>query len=325
MSCVRLLVLLCLLVAWPAAAQQQEGMRRVGILIPKLGIHPNAGVLDPFRHGMRELGWSEGRDYAVILREHGTDAADFAAAMNELAAERVEAIVLITLQAALVVRARLPAMPIIVLSAADPVGNRVAESLARPGGTITGLTLMSPELLSKRVALLKEIVPRFSRLAIVQNPRTPASPLMAQAATQAAQQLDVTSRLFDASAPEEIRIAFDAAKAWSADALILLDDALFFLARGQAVALARERRLPLACPFTLMTREGCLLSYATNLIAQFERAGSFIDKIFKGEKAGNLPFQQPTRFDLVINLKTAAALGLDVPPTLLAVADEVIE
>ena len=325
MSCLRPLVLLVCLAVWcgHAAAQQSPSPRRIGILIPTLGLNMNR--VTPFRDGMRDLGWVEGRDYVAFQREHGFGAGEFAAAALRLATERVEVVVLGTLEAALAVHAWAPKLPIVILATADPVASGAAESLARPGGMITGMTLMSPELLSKRVGFLKEMVPRLSRLAVVMNPRTPAAPLMAQATVQAAERLGVMARPFEVRAPGDIEGAFDVAAAWSADAVILVEDAFLFLVRAQLMAAAGRRHLPLVCPFAQMTRQGCLFSYGVDMAHQLRRAAPFVDKILRGEKPGNLPFEQPTRFSLAINLRVAAAIGLDVPPLLLSVADEVIE
>jgi putative ABC transport system substrate-binding protein len=322
----RLLVLLVCLTAWsgPADAQSSPGVRRVGVLVPNFNLGGQA-ALDPLRLGMREAGWVEGRDYVAFLYEHELNAEALIAAINALSADKVEVVVLITLQAAAVVRVLAPTLPIVVLGAADPVASGVAETLARPGGMITGLTIMAPELLAKRVALLKEMVPTVSRLAVMLNPRTPASPLMAQATVQAAEAMGMSARLFEASTLGDIDGAFGAVAQWRADAVIILDDLLFYLGRREAIEAALLKRLPLVCPAIQMTRQGCLFSYATHVAHQFRRAGLFVDKILKGEKPGDLPFEQPTRFGLVINLKTAAALSLDIPPTLLSIADEVIE
>jgi putative ABC transport system substrate-binding protein len=316
------LLLLALLAAWPASVEAQQ--RRIGVLIPELLMNPNVG-LDPLRRSLRELGWNEGRDYALVVREHAPDAAAVAAATADLLQAGVEVAVVVALQAALVARSRAPRLPIVALAGADPVASGAAASLARPGGTITGIALMSPELLAKRLQLLKEVFPTLSRLAIIQSPESGVALSMTRIAAQAAERFGMTARVFDIRERQDIDASFDAVKAWNADAVIMMDIPLFYVLRAELAAAALRRKLPAACPFPQMAREGCLLAYSSSIVDSWGRAGFFVDRILKGEKAGDLPFQQPTRFEFVINLKSAATLGVEVPAMLLPLADEVIE
>jgi putative ABC transport system substrate-binding protein len=258
-----------------------------------------------------------------MTREYAGNVARVPELVADLEREKVDVFVAFTLRVALAAQSVAKTTPIVVVAAGDPVSIGAAASLARPGGTITGMSLMAPELAAKRVDLLAEILPHASRIAILQNPDVPMMPILLQAVETAAKVRGFASRPFTVHRQEEIEAVFDAIKAWPADGIVLLEDELFFRARAAIAAAALARKLPLACPFRLMAHAGCLFSYSANLPEQFYRAASYVDKIMKGVNPAELPFEQPTRFELVVNLKTAAALGLEVPPTLLV--DEVIE
>jgi putative ABC transport system substrate-binding protein len=301
---------------------QTGKVARIGMLVPSLSEYRGYAE-NAFNRGMRELGWIPERNFVVAMRQYAGDVARVPALTMELARERIDVFVAFTLQVALATQSVARTAPIVVVAAGDPVSIGAAASLARPGGTITGMSLMAPELAAKRVDLLTEILPRAARIAILQNPDTPMSAILRQSVETAATTRGLAARAFAIRRQDEIGSVFDAIKAWPADGVVLLDDELFFVARAAIATAALARGLPLACPFRLMTHAGCLLSYSAGLPEQFYRAASYVDKILKGANPAELPFEQPTRFELIINLKTAAALGLEVPPTLLV--DEVIE
>jgi putative ABC transport system substrate-binding protein len=307
----------------PAHAHAQaRRVVRVGMLVPSLAEYRGYAE-DAFDRGMRELGWEPTSDCVVAIREYGGDAARVRALVAELARDGVDVFVAFTLQVALATQSVAGTTPIVVVAAGDPVSIGAAASLARPGGTITGMSLMAPELAAKRVDLLAEILPRASRIAILQNPDVPMTGVLLRAVEAAAKMRGFASRAFLMRRQDEVEAVFDAIKDWSADGIVLLEDELFFRARAAVAAAAVARKLPLGCPFRLMAHAGCLFSYSASLPEQFYRAASYVDKILKGVDPAELPFEQPTRFELVVNLKTAAALGLEVPPTLLV--DEMIE
>lgn len=274
---------------------------------------------------MRELGWEAGRNIAYETRSATDEPHRLTEITTELVREKVDVIVVATLQMALMVRSVAPRLPIVVVTAGDPVRAGAAASLARPGGTITGLSLMAPELAVKRVEQLIEIRPGAQRIAILQNPVTPAAALMQQAVAPAVEALGRTWQLFQASTPGAIDPALEAMASWGADGAVVLDDSLFFSARDALSAAAVRQKVPLICPFREMALAGCLLSYSASAFEQFRRTADYVDKILRGANPGELPFEQPTKFELVINLKTAKTLGIEVPETLLATADEVIE
>jgi putative ABC transport system substrate-binding protein len=307
----------------PALARAQAGrVVRVGMLVPSLAEY-HGYAEDSFNRGMKELGWEPTRDCVVVIREYAGDVARVRALAAELGREGVDVVVAFTLQVALAVQSAAKTTPIVVVAAGDPVSVGAAASLARPGGTITGMSLMAPELAAKRVDLLAEILPHASRIAILQNPDVPMLPVLLRAVEAAGKARGFATRAFSMRRQDEVATVFDAIKSWPADGIVLLDDELFFRARAAIAAAALARKLPLGCPFRLMAHAGCLLSYSANLPEQFYRAASYVDKILKGVNPAELPFEQPTRFELVVNLKTAAGLGLEIPPTLLV--DEAIE
>jgi putative ABC transport system substrate-binding protein len=318
----QVLTLLAAGAVWPAMAHAQAKIFRVGMLVPSLAEY-RIGAEEAFLRGMRDLGWDVGRNCIIEVREYGTAVARVPALVSELSRDKVDVFVVFTLLVALATQAVDRATPIVVVAAGDPVSIGAAASLARPGGTITGMSLMAPELAAKRLDLLAEVLPRAARIAILQNPATPLTNVLRQSVEAAAQARGLAARAFPMRGRDDVVSAFDAIKDWSADGVVLLEDEAFFVARQSIAAAALARKLPLACPFRMMAHAGCLFSYSASLVERFYRAATYVDKIIKGANPAELPFEQATRFELVLNLKTAAALGLDVPTTLLA--DEVIE
>jgi putative ABC transport system substrate-binding protein len=214
-------------------------------------------------------------------------------------------------------------VPVVAPTMGEPVAAGWAQSLARPGGNITGLTFTSDELLAKRVQLLKEAVPGAARMALLWHPRPDTA--LAGVYTVAAASLGVQLRVFEARGPADFAGAFEAMARGGAQALVLANSPLFNEQRRQVAALALKHRLPAISGDTGFAEAGLLLQHGPSLLANFRRAAVYVDKILKGAKPSDLPIEQPTKFDLVINLKTAKALGLTIPPSVLARADEVIE
>jgi putative ABC transport system substrate-binding protein len=302
---------------------QERKMARIGLLLPFPAV--NADFSQYFREGMRELGWIEGQNWVFEARAYGFDLDAVPGRTEELIRAKVDLIIVVTLQVALAARPVAGNTPILVAVAGDPVRAGVAESLAHPGGTITGLATMSPELATRRVQYLREILPRASRLALLGDPSTPLMPLMLDAILPAAQSLGFATRIFEVHAPGEVTTSFDTMKQWPADAVIVLDAEMFWRNGPLLAAAAEAHKLPMACGFREMTRAGCLFSYATNIREHFRRGAAYVDKILQGVKPADMPFEQPTRFELIVNLKTARKLGIEIPETLLSFADAVIE
>jgi putative ABC transport system substrate-binding protein len=207
----------------------------------------------------------------------------------------------------------------------DPVGSGLVASLARPGGNVTGLTVMSPDLLGKQFQLLKEVVPKVSRVAVLRNPDNPADRAMVREAEAAARALGVRLHTLEARNPQEIDSAFAAMTTERAGALLILPDGVFLSQRSQIAELAVKRHLPSIRQSSAFPEAGGLMSYSASYLDVSRRAATFVDRILKGAKPGDLPVELPTTFELVINLRTAKAIGLTIPPSLLQRADRIID
>ena len=301
---------------------QPTGVPRVGVLAPTSCSHQNVLAL---REGLSELGYVEGRTIVIECRE----AAGSSRGLPELALElihlKVDVIVTDGTPAALAAKQATKTTPIIMGTVGDPVGSGLVASLARPGANVTGLTLMAPEMNEKRIELLKTLRPRIKRVAVVANPVNPASARAISGTEAAARSLGVTTHVVEARGPDELDSAFSAVLKTQADALIVLPDPILFAHRAKIVALATKSRLPAIYEAREFADEGGLMTYGPRITANFRRAATYVDKILKGANPTDLPIEQPTKVELVINLKTAKALRLTVPPSLRARADEVIQ
>jgi putative ABC transport system substrate-binding protein len=293
----------------------------VGYLIPV----PQGPLVDAtiaaFRQGMAELGFVEGKNYATELRVNPESLPQAAADLVRLNVTAIFAAAPEALDAASHATTGIPIVGIDLES--DPVAKGYVKSLARPGGDVTGIFLDIPELSGKHVGLLKEIVPRFSRLAIFGIPRLNA--LQFKATEMAARAVNVEAELMEIGTPDDFKGAMEAARARHVEAGILLSSPLVFISSKQIGELALAQRLPLISLFDAFPKNGGLLAYGPNLGEMFKRCGSYVGKILQGAKPSDLPIQRPEKFDLVINLTTAKALGLEVPLHLQQLADEVIE
>jgi putative tryptophan/tyrosine transport system substrate-binding protein len=312
-------------VGWPLAAraQQPASPRRIGFM---RAAGPNEKEFDAFRSGLRALGYVEGQNI-VIEQRYATGAYD---RLGELAAELVrlktDVIVVDGPPAAKAAKAATADIPIVFTLAVDPVADGLVASMARPGANLTGLTLsVGYQLAGKRVELLKDIKPDLARLAVLKNPNQPASSPYLGEAEKVARVLGLTVRTFDARSPGDLPAAFAAMVEWRADGLITLNDGMLYSQRERVVMLARENRLASLHPETGFVEAGGLVSYGPSLPDLFLRAATYVDKILKGAKPADLPVEQPTKFELVVNLKAAQALGLTVGREFLLRADEVIE
>ena len=321
-----LILTLALLVApLVAEAEQANKTYRVGVLMSA----SSPAVLPPFfqafRRGLRDLGWIEGQNITIEWR--------FAEGRYErlpdLAAELVRLKVdLIVAGTAVETRAAQQAtktIPIVFLVHGDPVGTGDVASLARPGGNITGLSAMLPELTAKRLELLKEAIPSISRVAVLWNAANPITALDWKEAQVAARALGVTLQSREVRGPNDFESAFGAMTRERSDALMTLDDPLTFRYRTQIVDFAAKERLPAMYAFRESVEAGGLMAYGVNVADVFRRGAGYVDKILKGAKPGALPVEQPTKFELVINMKTAKALGLTIPQSMFIRADEIIQ
>jgi putative tryptophan/tyrosine transport system substrate-binding protein len=307
--------------AWPLAARAEaRKIPRIGVLWP----NPPA-TFDFMRQGLKDFGYVEGQNISFEFRwaEGKLDQ------LPELAAElvrlQVDVIVTLAPQATLAAKHATQTIPIVFVAMGDPLASGVVASLARPGANLTGTTRMISEMSAKHVELLKETVPALSKLAVLWNPTNSSHRPALQAVDAAARSLSLQVLPFEVRAPAELDSIFAAITRERADGLLFIADPIFFIQLKRMADFAATNRLPAICNFIEFPKLGGLLGYAPSLPDEFRHAASHIDKILKGAKPAELPVEQPTRFQLVINLKTAKALGLDAPPTLIARADEVIE
>jgi putative ABC transport system substrate-binding protein len=307
-----------------AHAQQSAKIRRIGLLSP---FSPSATAVwhQAFRLGLRDLGWVEGKNISIEYRyaEGRNDRLpDLAADLVRL---KVDIIFVDSTSPALAARKATRAIPIVIASGGDTLASGLVESLARPGGNITGLDQMSPELGGKRLELLKEIVPQLSRVAVLWNPQNQASTLNWKELQLPARQLGVQLHSLEVRSPGDFDKAFEDVTGARAGAIAVMPDPVFVTNLKRIADLAARSRLPSIFHLREFADSGGLVAYGPDRSDMFRRAATYVDKILKGAKPGDLPIEQPTKFELVINLKAAKALGITVPPSLLARADEVIQ
>jgi putative ABC transport system substrate-binding protein len=316
-------VVAVLLLAPPLAAEaQQPGkLYRIGIL----GSSPTSATptWEAFRQGLRDLGYIEGQNITIQYRGGKYQRLPDLAA--ELVRLKVDVIVTGGTPGALAAKQATNTIPIVMAVVSDPVGSGIVPSLARPGGNITGLSLMAPEMSAKQLEVLKEIVPRVTRVAVLSNPANPGVPLLLREIRVAAEAKGLQLQLFEMRDPSELGTAFSAFTSNHASALLVLSDPMFFAQRERIADLALKNRLPTVFEDRGSVEAGGLMAYGANYSALARRAATYVDKILKGTKPADLPIEQPTRLELFINLKTAKALGLTIPRLLLQRADQIID
>jgi ABC-type uncharacterized transport system substrate-binding protein len=309
-----------------AEGQQPAKIPRVGFLSPGSSSDPrNALTLGALRQGLRELGYVEGQNIAIESRwaEGRYDRLSGLAA--ELVRLKVDVIATYTAPAIQATKQATATIPIVMGGVIDPVAPGFVTSLARPGGNITGLSIMAPEMVDKQLEILKEAVPKITRVAVLGNPANPGTAPQLRHAQDAARALKLQLQSIAVLGPSDIDTAFAAMIKERADAVLVLVDAMFEEHRTRITDIAVSRRLPSVYGLKNFVEAGGLLYYGAHEAERFRRAAIFIDKILKGAKPGDLPVEQPTKFELVINMKTAKALGLTIPQTLLQRADQVIQ
>jgi len=313
-----------LLAAPLAEAQAPAKVPRIGFL---LGSPPAVGApyLEAFRQGLRELGYVEGQNIAIEYRWAGGKYERLPALAAELVRLKVDVLVTSAPPVPLAAKQATSTIPIVFTSAADPVAAGPVASLARPGGNITGLADMDLEVVGKHLELLREVAPKVSRVAVLRNPDNRGHAITLRQTESAARALGVQLRVLEARTPAEIDAAFAAMRSQQAGGVLVLRDAFFFVQRTQIVALAAKHGLPAVYGWRQDAEAGGLMAYGASLPQMWRRAATYVDKILKGAKPADLPVEQPTKFELVINLKTAKTLGLTIPQSLLQRADEVIQ
>ena len=304
-------------------AQPPRHMYRIGYLLG--GTRGQEPFLDFFLEAMRALGYVEGQNLVMEYRAAEGHYERLPALAAELVRLQVDVLLVTITPAALAAKQATTTIPIVTLGVGDPVGSGLVASLARPGGNVTGVTSLSPDLVGKQLEFLKEVLPTVSRVAILWDPANPAQTLQVRAADVAAQQLGVQLLRVEARGPEAFDGAFATMTRAHADALLVLGGSITFEHRRRLAELAAKRRLPTMHNVRPYVEAGGLMAYGPSSRDLRRRAAVYVDKILKGAKPTELPVEQPTKFDLIINLKTAKALGLTIPPSLLLRADQVIE
>jgi putative tryptophan/tyrosine transport system substrate-binding protein len=302
-------------------AQEAKKVHQIGFLCPAKCGQPEH---DGFLNAMRQLGYTEGRDIVMNYRAAESDPDRLSTLVTELVRLKMDVIVTASTPAILAAKQATNTIPIVFASAGDPVGLGLVASLAKPGGNVTGITILSPELSGKRLELLKETVPRLSRVAVLSNAANPAHASLDELET-AAPAVGLTLQFLKAQRPSDLETVFSAILRERSGALVIIPDAFFASQRSRFVEFGIKNRLPIMYDRRDYVEEGGLMSYGIDFRHQFQRAAYFVDKIFKGAKPADLPVEQPTKFELVINLKTAKQIGLTIPPNVLARADKVIK
>jgi putative ABC transport system substrate-binding protein len=310
-----------------AEAQQAGKVYRIGILgnVP-LTDPEGANLWGAFVQGLRELGYVEGQNITIEHRSSGGQYGRLPVLAGDLVRLKVDVIVVPTGQNALAAQQATRTIPIVAASlGGEPARSGIIASFARPGENITGLSFAGPELAGKQIELLQDIVPLVSRVAVLANPTNGSHPAWLREAKAAARSLRVQLQALEARTPDEFESAFAAMTKTRAGALLVLPDGMFLLNRARIADLAARSRVPAMYGLREPVDAGGLVFYGVSLRDSFRRAATYVDKILKGAKPGDLPIEQPTKFELIINLKTAKALGLTIPPSLLQRADQVIE
>jgi putative tryptophan/tyrosine transport system substrate-binding protein len=313
--------------SWPfaARAQQAERIRRIGVLMTTADDHEGQRRLSAFREGLEKRGWLEGKNVSIEVNWSVSDPERARSVVNELLGSPPDLILTSGTSATKALHQAAAAIPVVFTVVSEPAKEGFVESLAHPGGNFTGFSNLEPSLGGKWIELLKEIAPNVTRAAIIFNPQTaPAAIVMSRSADEAAEKLAIELVRSPVRDPSEIESTITSLR-HQTDGLVMLPDTFVNVHRKLVVELAARCQLPAVYPSSYLVAEGGLASYGIDLADSFRQAAVYVDRIFHGEKAANLPVQQPTKFDLAINLKTAKALDLIVPATLLARADEVIE
>jgi len=314
------------ILATPIAAEAQVPAKvpRIGFLASYSPTN-NAHFLEAFRQGLRELGYVDGQNIAIEYRFAEGRPERLPALAAELVRLKVDVIVTGGPPAPEATKQATSTIPIVFAVTGDPVAEGLVASIARPGGNITGLASIASETVGKQLELLKEVVPKVSRVAVLQNPSNHGHPFVLRQAEGAARALGVQLHIVQARTPPEIEAAFAAMRSQRAGGVLILRDQLFLTQRTQIAALAAKSRLPAVYGNREYAEAGGLMAYGASTPHMYRRAATYVDKILKGAKPADLPVEQPMRFELVINLKTAKALGLTIPQSILIRADEVIQ
>jgi putative ABC transport system substrate-binding protein len=321
-----LVVLACDLLAAPfaAGAQQPAKVPRIGFLSSDVPV-AIAEPMEAFQQGLRDLGYAEGQNIVIVYRFAQGNVNRLPDLAAELVHLKVDVIVAATTPAAQAAKSAAGPIPVVFAAVADPVASGLVRSLAQPGGNVTGLSVIGTDLSGKRLELLKEVVPRASRLAVLWDPGGPAGALLLRETEAGARSLGLEVQRVEARGPDDFQSALSTITRMRAGALVVLPSLLYNAHRYRLADLLIRERVPAVFTRREFVEAGGLMSYAPSFAASYRRAATYVDKILKGAKPAEIPVEQPTRVELVINLKTAKALGLTIPQSVLVRADQVIQ
>jgi putative ABC transport system substrate-binding protein len=309
-----------------AEAQQPDRVRRLGLLLPYVQSDPQAQArVNAFTAALQERGWTDGRNVRLEFRYTEGQPDRLPALAADLARQSVDAIVTAGTESTDAARKATKTIPIVMAAVGDPIAAGFIASLARPGANITGASLLATELTAKRLQLLKEILPALTRVAVFWSAANASVVQKLKQIQAAAPQFGVQLHPFELRAPDDLDKGFESAVQFGAQAVMTTEDAIQISYRARVVELGKQHKMPVASEFAEFAQAGALISFGPSILEQFRDAASYVDKLFKGAKPGDLPVEQATRFELVINLKTAKALGLTIPQSVLLRADQVIE
>jgi len=314
------------LLAAPLAVEAQQAAK-----VPRIGFLGNstaaleANLVGPFREGLRDLGYVEGQNVLIEYRWAEGNYERFPALIGELSALRVDVLVTAGTPASLAVKKTATSIPLVMVAVGDPVGSGLVASLARPGGQFTGLVSIAPDLEGKRLELLKKVVPRLSNVAFLLNPANAFHVTSEKQARAAANVLHLNVEFVPVRAESEFDSAFQAITSQRPGALVMLADRLFLHHRARIADFAKRNRLPTVYAYAELVEAGGLMSFGPSYPGMHRRAAYFVDRILKGVKPADLPMEQPMKFELIVNLNAAKALGLTIPQSILVQADRVIE
>jgi putative tryptophan/tyrosine transport system substrate-binding protein len=314
--------------SWPFAvrAQQASRMPKVGVLWHASRVEEEKGPLIAFRRGLKEVGYIEGENIIVEHRFPNEDPVLFKQYAEELAALKPDALATVTRPAAIAMTRATTTIPIVFIVVPDPIGSHIVDNLARPQGNATGLSTMAVELTPKRIEIMKEAIPSLAKIALVVNMSDPdGAKRYIEVAQEASKPLGVTVGRFEVREAKDFDGVFDQISQSEHQAVVLAQDGLFYAEQQRIGDIGIRHKMPIIAFAKELSRSGMLMSYGPNIPSIFIRAGAFIDKILKGAKPSDLPVEQPTKFELFINGKTAKGIGLELPATLLARANELTE
>ena len=307
-----------------AQAQQSGKIPRIGFLgNSTLALEEN--LVGPFREGLRNLGYVEGKNILTEYRWAEGKYDRFPALIGELVAQKVEVIVTAGTPASLAVKKAAPSIPLVMIAVGDPIGTGLIESLAQPGGNVTGLTSIAADLEGKRIELLREVIPKLSHVAVFWNPASPFQVNSEKEVQAAARAFKMKVLSLGVQAPEQFDNAFATIRKERPRALLVLADRLFLHNRARIMDFAAQNRLPGVHAYQELVEAGGLMSYGPSYADMHRRAAAYVDKILKGAKPADLPVEQPMKFELIINLQAAKKIGVTIPPNVLARADRVIK